>query len=455
MFLNTNTHQLHTDMGALVQVRRNFEIGTNVDYDQFFHPDICHVCKAINQDDMEECERCGMVSYCSEEHKEYDRPQHIEFCMAVAQMLSEIPTWRLTPYDLEPWIAKQEEFLRYIQALLPRRLRPIEMQMFMFARNCLVCRRRHVAITCRKCFSVSFCIVHIMKVRLHMFDCREVAISLSLDIIFLEEAAWQPIHVKFSVFPDKKLSFKDMDSFCFRYRRRLAQHDRLEINHAAFTDYVSDPLTLFFGLRATRLFKHGGRMNTYVVHIIAANYVDRRNFGAWELFLHVFEKGKKLIIIMIGPELEYETCEHQICSRCKNAKKRLSLEVFPQFYHGYMCSTRYKPPNVIIGFQTELGHRHYFDDTWSDTIRAIRRQNCPLLLTAKSVDKIKMDMSRIRSVLSRSVRPIRKFRNKYCSERPYRDYETGSVLYRNRYLIIYKNLNASNDPTPGTSRDSA
>lgn len=411
-------------------------------YKQFFHPNICHVCKTPAVDaDLILCNWCRMISYCSEEHKLRHRPYHIYICSLITSIIIEDPEWDTRILHFDTWIEEQKNFALLVQTLMLRKLKPYEMQMFMYAKSCFICHRRNNLYTCEICLSASYCIDHIREISIHQISiCYQLTLSLRLDIISFTKTTLEILNTKFTTFPDKKRRFTDMDSFCRQYYYRRKRHDYLNSNDYVLTDYVSDPLTLYNGLRSVKLFCPETKSGVFVIHVIAANYLDIRNCKAWELFLHLLRRNMELIIVMVGPELLYETYEHDVCSRCKAAKKKLTLQLFPFLYHEYVLNTNYKRPNVVVGYQAELAN----GDTWSETIRAIQTQNCLLLLTAKSQVKAEEDITMIQEVLGESVSPVLQIENDFCSYRPYWDYET-DLFYRNIYLLIYNNLNNSSN----------
>ncbi|EFN77924.1 hypothetical protein EAI_16858 [Harpegnathos saltator] len=385
-----------------------------------------------------------MILYCNEEHKRLHRPQHEDICTLITRFVTEDPDWDTRRLYFQDWIKLQKNFMRLAEVTLGRNLKTYEEQMFLFAKSCFICHRRSDLFTCEKCISISYCVDHESESSLHEFNCDDLALNLNLDIIFLEKEAWEALSIKFYNFPDKKRLYTDMDSFCSQYyRERSRRRSEWDLNTCAFTDYVSGPLTLYNGLQSANLFHPEKVTHAFVIHIIVTSNVDRRNFPAWELFLHFLSKKKKLIVVMIGLELKRETCEHVVCSRCKTAKKKLILESYPLLYHNYMSSANYRRPNVVIGFQAELNH----GDAWSESIKAIKAQNCPLLLTAKSQLKAHWDVIEIGKILNTTVKPFFINENYFASRRPYKDYETGYIFLPNTYFIIYKNLNGPSKTT--------
>ncbi|EFN81817.1 hypothetical protein EAI_15212 [Harpegnathos saltator] len=139
---------------------------------------------------------------------------------------------------------------------------------------------------------------------------------------------------------------------------------------------------------------------------------------------------------MIGPELQFDMDNHNVCYHCEQHNKKLNYECHSMLYHDYVSSPKYQQPTVIVGFQAEL----YDVETWAESIRALRAQNCPLLLTTKFPHEISKNIIKIQAVLNNTVSPVLQTVNRFCALRPYRDLNSNEVFYRNKHLIIFRSL---------------
>lgn len=347
----------------MCEVSGRYGIQTHVSYNQFFHPNVCHVCKSTDPNDLMLCARCHMICYCSKEHKGQHRSHHEDICTLIAQFINEDPDWNTHRFCCEDLIKRQKSFVQIAQLALGRKLETYEVQMFMFAKMCFICHQRSNLVTCRKCISVSYCDDHASQICLHRPVCDDLALCLHLDILLLEETSWEQIHVEFSNFPDKKKPFNDMSSFYRQYHKKQSGYKDVNLNICVFTDYVSGPLTVYYGLQSANEHFLKNVTHSFIVHIIAADYVDERSLSAWELFLHLLNKKSNLTVVMVGSELRLKNYEHKVCSCCKAAKKKLILQSSPMLYHRYV---RYncKRPNVIVAFQAELD----YGKSWAESI---------------------------------------------------------------------------------------
>ncbi|XP_011139396.1 uncharacterized protein LOC105183155 isoform X2 [Harpegnathos saltator] len=61
---------VYTDFGTLEPYQ----------YNSFFHPNLCHVCKLRNNGNLIECNQCRLISYCSEEHRLLHESEHSRIC---------------------------------------------------------------------------------------------------------------------------------------------------------------------------------------------------------------------------------------------------------------------------------------------------------------------------------------------------------------------------------------
>lgn len=414
-----------------------------VDYNEFFHPAVCHVCKLTKQKRLQACDMCGMISYCSEEHKSLHQPDHKDICEIIVLLKASNLRQYNRHLSFNKWIEVQKEYVMLAQTMLPRKLERYEVQMFMFAKSCYVCHERRYVFTCVKCLSVSYCANHIKSHYFHTtYTCDKMALSVALDTTFLDKKAWEALHVKFYAFPNKFKRVTDIRTFCNQYYRKIGEFKPWDLNKYSFSDYVSDALSLYNGLQSVNLFRPNKVTNTFIIHVICATDVEVRNFPAWELFLHLLSKKTKLIIAMVGSDLrQIETREHKVCSRCKAAQKRLILESWPVMYHIYTVNIKFTRPDVIVGFQAKFGN----GDAWSELIKAIQAQKRPLLLTTTSLIEMNNNIIRIQKVLGKSIKPLFfNAKHEFASYRPYRDIYT-KISFRNRRLVVFKNLNVSND----------
>lgn len=389
-------------------------------YNYFFHPSVCHVCKLATN--LRKCSSCYMISYCSENHMLLHRPQHIEICNAILKIKHNILD--STNMTLNRWIIFKLDYLRRIKEEVRRRLQPYEEQMFLYPESCWSCYcRTSLTEICKECYFAQ-CSSHVL---LYHED-----ICMFLKNCFYLDKQYAIHDIEKNRIPKKFMSVSLDEYYNIKlFVMSLIQCDlnKWDINEYSYTDAFSRPLTLFHGFQRRNLSHYLETKGNFVVHIITGYFTDTFSLSAWEILLHQLKKNTNLIIVMIGPEA-------QDISRTYNPPKSLQYECIRMLYYDYASSTLYKKPNVIIGFNAQL----CMDTTTTEIIKALQSQHCPLLLTAVSQSKARKNTNVIENVLGKSLTPIFSGINKFRSYRPYRAYESTYIFFPNNHLTIYSNL---------------
>lgn len=382
-----------------------------------------------------------MISYCKNEHRVQDQPYHTQICVAMQTLLkSHSELWITVQLNQEQWIQSRKEFIRLINRHLSRALQPYEMQMIMLTKSCLICHQQVNIYPCTYCWSVNYCLDDIEAFkRHHMPKCKDLALCLDIDLKMR-----YPLMVKamkFGNFPARDEDVSNMEEF-IELHVRLRRYDdktcmRLPtLAEYFYSDYSSGPLTLYFGMKNVNLLDNL-MVCDYVVHIIAANHLDREYLPAWELLLHLLRCIKNLKIILIGPGLLEESDSVKICYHCEyQQKQKLTFKCYQKLYHNYVRSDSYMRPNIIIMYQADLSDW----EALSESILKLKDQKRPLLLTASSKHKSIQNINKIEEVLGSPVNLLYNDENKFASLKPYRDLKNENVAYRNEYLAICRKL---------------
>ncbi|XP_032677180.1 uncharacterized protein LOC116846894 [Odontomachus brunneus] len=411
-----------------------YEIQTpGYDYNKFFHPNVCHVCKQriIN---LTSCWGCTMISYCSEEHRMEHLPQHEEMCRAIRRMSMIRNCWDTRGMTKDEWVIHKKQNMQTVLPILRRKLKPYEEQMFLYAKSCGVCHQQHnLEITCLECFSVNQCSDHTLIEIEH--DCLQLKISLFLDI---DDSLQKPsIKISQCFLPKDIYDVNEnysMELLVERYRKQNTKEYNWEIDDFIYSDSISNPLTLCYAILYLNLFKLIKENEAIVIHIIAGSLTDIQSLSAWEIILHILVSGAKLTIIMVESELNNaDIGAWNTCKVCQALNKTLHFEIHSILYEHYIKCSFYMSPNVVIGFNAELRK------LGASTIRILQRQNVPLLLTAISASKALDCNDKLNEVLGKCPYP-RFIENTFRSCRPYRDPEN-DIFFPNTYLIFYDNLN--------------
>lgn len=411
-------------------------------YNKFFHPNLCHVCKKARiEDEFITCHRCFLISYCSEDHRKLHLPQHRDFCAAAEKYLQRNPKRFTDCLTHLEWSYRQTVFLLSVQMTLLRKLEMYEADMFVLARSCLVCHQQTELYTCELCYSADYCADHREELENeHNSLCDKLILWLNLELSNLQYGSTIPFSMEFVQLSDNNRFFYNVETFITRYIKGQTVDATNEsttwfIQDYIYSDYVSGPLTLYYAMHRANLLRFRKTGSTCVIHVIAANTVERDGLAAWEILLHLVPNIQILIIVMIGPKSSFEHSAHDICSRCKNLKKRFFYECCPIIYHKYLSVGVYRQPNIIVGLQPLLR----LMPSWSNSIRAMQTRNCPLLLTEKTQCEIQENIKSIQQVLGSAVKPVLAEVNQFNSLKPVKSCE--GLSNRNRYILVYNKLN--------------
>lgn len=409
-----------------------------INYNYFFHPNLCHVCKMGDQSKIKLCLQCRMISYCSEEHRLLHREEHEQICHAIVSISRYRNMWDTRNMLLEEWVQFKKVNMRFMKDMLRRELLPYEQQMFLFAKSCLTCRQQdNLAVTCISCLSVNKCFDHMYTHNEHMCP--------NLRQCFFYDFYSSLIDKQGRIIPRELLGMNIISTV---YDMRSLIHDSLHINcdtHSCTcsieddicTDKLSGPLTLLHGMQDANLLNPTmlPKYNFFIVHVIAGSFSDFYSLSAWEVILHEFNPGTTLLVAMIEPHLSEGFEMLPICPTCTEEGKKLQYDYHPMLYYNftYMLHTR---PDVIVLFNAKFSN----DAISIQTIKALQREACPILLTTKSESKAREVMMKIQEVLDLDIVPVINKENKFASYRSYRDYENDSVYFPNQHLLIYRDL---------------
>lgn len=405
------------------------------DCNSFFHPNICHICKDVGN--LIECPLCGMISYCNENHLMLHQEKHNEICKAIIELNRDRNIRDSRYMSPDEWLNFKKGNVRSIGRLLQRDLKPYEKRMFLSAKSCIVCRTQSNLSACESCMSIYVCHNHKLTEK---HACVELRLSLSLD--------W---HYVYHTQDNRKISAEYMylNRKVVRDMRTFIRYSSLNIgpNYTwspkdyILTDDFTGPLTLYYGMLQAQLFDHMIEDRpSMIVHLLIEQHITPNTFAAWEIILHEMSRDAKLVIVSIGPKLWERTYDYELCPICRSEFKTLISDDWCMLYSEFVKSVYYIKPDVILAYDVELWNQ----EATTTILQAIQRQNCPLLLTAKTKSKADDNITLIREILGSNVTPIVNDKNKFASLRPHRDDENDSVFYRNQYLAIFLNLNNTN-----------
>ncbi|XP_032685283.1 uncharacterized protein LOC116850756 [Odontomachus brunneus] len=418
-------------------------------YNQFFNPNVCHVCKRPSGD-LITCNLCNIIFYCSKEHKEMHINSHKEICIAMARVTTE-KSFSNTYSSLEQWVASRDDILERILPSMSRDVYQYEKEMILCAKSCYVCYRQINISPCDTCYSANFCDNHQLEfINIHQKDCDELLLLLNMniaDISYDIEKFLLYKRRKFTKFPIQA-NFHDTITFINGYvlnNNKLICRKMMEAPNSTLTwakeqyvysEAVSDPLTLYYALGESNLLSLllsvPLKERKYIVHLIDANNINEISWKIWHIFLHYFVRTIKDLYIVYIKSPTYKSHDlGSVCSTCQEKHLKIYVKNVPETYYTYVRSESYEPPNVII-----LQTRTISKGTWLGSVTAIIAQKCPLLLTADTKKTAQENINIIEDITGVTRKCLYK-ENKFRGCRPYKNYVTGRCYYRNAHFIMY------------------
>ncbi|XP_011135903.2 uncharacterized protein LOC105181078 [Harpegnathos saltator] len=352
-------------------------------YNIFFYPNLCHVCKGTNAGNLILCKDCLSISYCSDKHKHLHREEHTEFCVNMKKFLRLCNRYKNPPSRAD-WVNSRRDLVRIMRKEMQRPLMPYEEEMIMFARSCYICFQEFDLRVCEMCYSAYYCEQHKQQFQIkHNKHCWDLMFCLNLEM----RHAGTKLHYDFSIFPNGTKYIDDMEGFMKNYYYLDTIPKSWSSKAYIHTDFVSTPLTVLYGIISAEVNVLNMNGHQYFVHIITSSYLEAEYAAAWELFLHTLYQIKQLTVVIIGLECKFEDLK---------------------------------------------------DETTLIDIFSTPNMNCPYFLLATSKSVAKENKTTMKELLN--LQPAYNEQNKFRSFHPWRDFQTGSVYYRNNYVTIYPNF---------------
>ncbi|XP_025158057.1 uncharacterized protein LOC105189159 [Harpegnathos saltator] len=409
-------------------------------YNQFFNPNICHVCKKVDKGNFLSCDWCGLISYCSKEHKTHHHIEHSLTCAVTTQFLEIRPQKDTRRFnDWQQWIHSRKELLKLVQNNIGYTLDPYEKQAILWSKSCCVCHQQAELKTCERCFSVNYCNGHKKAFRARHWgsNCDDSVLLLNINI---EAISGRTSNMSYGFLQsiNEGSKFEAMLELCLEFviSQRKNHTDWLAKDYVR-SDYLSDPLSIYSGFKRID-FLEIIKEPLVIIHIIGASSVDKNGLPAWEILLHLVPEIQRLVIVLINPKLEDSFIRQDLCNHCNEKKKYLCFVLCPMLYHDFISSDWvYKEPTLIVGFNVTFDKER----TWNESLKAMQNRNCPLVLGYSRILKCDKNIYKIVEILKGDIFPFGFRQNYFKGLAPHRDLETGDIRYRNEELVIYKDLN--------------
>ncbi|XP_032681731.1 uncharacterized protein LOC116849062 isoform X1 [Odontomachus brunneus] len=419
-----------------------------INYNDFFHPNICHFCKKTNNDDLILCNNCYMISYCSDEHLLTDQPLHEVFCsyLKTYTLIKYGHKWRSFRFSEPQWIQSRYEFLceitkQFIDLTLH------EINIIIFAKSCYLCHQQEFLYYCHTCYSENYCAEHVHNFsNHHSSKCEALKLYLNLNIKNIYFNMYQFIRIC-TEFPDDEKRVENMENFVMGYAQN-SHHTNIRewiYSEYIYSDYASRSLTLYDGI------KKAGLLDTLdveecVLHIISGGFVQKKYVYAWEILLHLLHRIKNLKVVLIGKRLEVGRFNVLPCMNCIKRSLMFTFEIYSLFYDEFMLSPAFHPPNIIIAFQADFKALPW---TWKNTLLVSQRIKCPYFLTAASQTIAEANIQIIQESIN--VEPKYNAPNNFKSYVPCRLLSSDYIGYPNSHVIIYESLNSQRSETDTSS----
>ncbi|XP_071556545.1 uncharacterized protein [Temnothorax nylanderi] len=416
-------------------------------YNMCFYATMCHVCKRFGDGvQLKRCGGCRMISYCGQEHQKQHWKLHKPLCKAIQDVLRDysmdnpIITVPSTGVTLENHI-KELNFMLLITNKLGRSLNLYETAMFIFPRECLVCRERDAQSLkdCQKCVA-SFCKNHVNGTE-HKNICAPLELRFRLDLLAIRGETGPPDIPRYLRYVTDEGKFQNMKNFINAYWNIPTDSEMSRnIFIGQHSLHLTCPLTLF---HAIRLLNHVPKSKAIVVHVLGAlHHFSTEEFSlmGWELLPGLI--GMPVTTIIIGPELRLKINPEYVCNnRILPENNHLTYDLYDGLYENYARSPSFVKPDLVVGFDLGIQvHNFWFgEETWAPSIKLIAKQNCPFILTC-CLQNFKNELDKINTILGRKVNFLYSGENPFASLCPFRNVAPEYVLYRNRYIVIYRSL---------------
>ncbi|XP_029162374.1 uncharacterized protein LOC114933957 [Nylanderia fulva] len=410
-----------------------------------FVSNLCLICMERSE---EACESCGLVSYCSIQHKKQGWPKHRELCKVLTEVCTNGGGFSFLP-DLtaDDYRIYRLKLIEIVEHRLGRLLDPWEKEILLYPRICCSCRYFSKTLRyCPACGIELFCENHDDK---HEEWCRDFQVFRR--VLFMQ-------HRNGNVDPEIPDTFQttplylpnNFDLLMTQLYSRSTYYCNMDCYTYCSLSHISTiPLTTLYSMQISC--QDWKTIDTFVIHVIGAEFqFECINLHVWEkFFLHLLPNLKHLRLMFIGPELRLPAVPLdlltavKICSACKSINRRVNVSFYPEkFYHNFCHSKQFIKPHLICLFNPGLYRETGFEgkDTWPETIKEFCKIKVPVCVTSYTKHEIPREMTRIKSIIDVET-ILEPERNPFASIKPDRNFvsdDTVPLIYKNYYLAIIR-----------------
>ncbi|XP_043478074.1 reticulocyte-binding protein 2 homolog a-like [Leptopilina heterotoma] len=413
-----------------------------------FYPHVCHVCH--KEEGKITCNRCRIISYCSNKHRDQDQIYHKDICRVILNLLSEMGTANIfdnqSTVDSDSWLQTKVDVMKKVRGKFERKLEEYEEQMFLFPKACAICHVTDSSLLKSCECGVSLCKIH-NKDESHKKLCKELSIAYKFSQTEIEPILM--VLMKFHVITGEceNSSTTMLDFLKSNVPPSMMKNVEItqEINfqQLATSKTITDSITLLNVItkKIPSLIK-----TTMTIHILIAKRAEIVTENTWTNFLYLMPKLRNLKIIFIGqqvvncPEKIVDTSTFNLMNAGVN--KKLTLDYCDMNYKEYSMSKKYEKADVILGSNLniqdfELLASNESDNYWKETILTLEKVGVPFILTAGTKERVEREHRIICQFLGKNVNYLFLEENPFASLCPERDFRTEGVMYANKFLIVY------------------
>ncbi|XP_012280688.1 uncharacterized protein LOC105699874 [Orussus abietinus] len=416
-----------------------------------FVANMCAVCMEICTSGII-CEFCKMVSYCSQKHKEQNRPVHEDLCKILGEICLTNEGWLLAQgLPAEHFRIFRVELLKMIEQGIGRPLQLWEKEIILYPRVCTKCNYFGEDLNfCKNCEIQFHCEEHGND---HLGYCQEF--QMFRKILLLQHR-----HGCIDIDIPNKILDKDCSTLADSFDDLIAKlydfsgyYTKMDCyTYATLSHIGTVPLTALFAMQKSS--EDWSEQISWTIHVVGAEFLfEGMHLHVWEkFFLHFLPNLKHLEIVLAGPELHVPQGiptnlieKVRICSRCKSASRKINISLkVNKLYHEYSRLQDFIKPDMICLFNPGLYRDTGFNglDTWPDTIREFCKFKVPVVVTSYTEFEIPRDIERIKSISSVDV-ILEPQRNPFASLKPDRNFvsdDSAPLMYKNQYISIIKGI---------------
>lgn len=350
------------------------------------------------------CDKCKMVNYCCQEHRERDRVTHSEAC----KELLEIRKKSEKDYDIQ--IILKEDAL-VLLAMKPRGPKCQQMVNMM------------------KSFDLPPDIKNILNYLGDVQDenlmplCQLPKLKPITKTQQKELNTWNDLFTileKTTVIPRMKTDLGNV-MFC----RTFIEEGQKDIK-PTLTNVLTDPMTVFYGMKNFNLFNSGDEDKILRLHVVGAE--PDEEMPQIQVYFDVLSNitGCQLHIVFIGPLLLSPPGQVQIVNS--------AIALFRGTYQDYILTSDYKKPDCIVAFYPGLYDGTY---NWLPVVVQAVAKKIPFLVTCNG--KEDYDKTKIWLMKGTHMKPeiVQDHLNPFGSWQAVQEVSgSNSVSKRNMYSLV-------------------